>query len=121
MLTQLEQPATILIGTTNRREIIDPAAVRRFVTVVGFHPLEPEQVVESAKVVWRQFGLFDQRASEWSRLTSLDGVTVADLVRVRDHLAAVADAELELRELVDALLDDVRGRSTNTTQRVGFL
>ncbi|HOX26863.1 MAG TPA: AAA family ATPase [Candidatus Krumholzibacteria bacterium] len=119
MLTQMDQPATTLFGTTNRWEDIDPAAVRRFVGVVRFDPLEPEQVVESAKVVWRPLGPVGQRAREWNRLRSLAGVTVADLVRVRDH-AVFVDGELELSELVDALLDDVRDRSTHAIQRVGF-
>jgi len=120
MLTQMEQPGTILIGTTNRFTDIDTAAVRRFFVSVRYDALKPEQVVSVAKSVWKQDCVGTLNTAQLDQLRDLTGVTVADIVRVKEHLTLIESGHLDFSTMADELAKSLRSRSVETKFRIGF-
>ena len=75
-----------MIASTNRIANIDSAALRRFISVIRFSSLMKKQLVSMYTRVLAPFGHGPISPNEMNRLYQLNGVTTADMVRIRSRL-----------------------------------
>lgn len=116
-LTAIEQFRGILICTTNRKEGMDKAAMRRFTFKVGFKPLTPDQAVALFKKTLLPLTQDELDDTDLAPVRHIPGLTPGDFRSVR---AAYAFCEpwIPVEELFSALKKETEGRTTG--KKMGF-
>ena len=117
LLTRIDNFDGLLIGTTNRRESLDPAVLRRFDMKIRFGYLQHQQTIELMQAV-----LGEEKAlspQERRRLEALDLLTPGDF-RTALRQIEIQGKEVEAQALIDALADEVKLKSGTRQRPIGF-
>ncbi len=118
-LTQLEEFPGIVICTTNLRNIMDPAMLRRFHITVDFKALKEEGVKKLLEKFFSNYA-FDEKLIE--RLCAYGSVTPGDFGKLSDTIKFMDPDEITAEYIIAQLCEiqeekDVEGRAS---RKIGF-
>lgn len=120
MLVQIESHRGLVIVTTNRRDDLDAAALRRFAVKEEFLALSPHQVVALYVQLLLPLASGPLGPSDTGRLRCMTGVTASDMALVRRNRMLTAAEPAQNRALVAELEQEVGARAISRPARVGF-
>lgn len=110
ILTQLESFTGVVIFATNEIEGLDHASLRRFRFKIEFRTLTPGGILNLYKTVLQP--LLPEEANlsimDEKQLQSIKNLTPGDFTVVRDQYLFIARESLTYRQLIDALMNEVR-------------
>ena len=118
-LTQLEEFPGIVICTTNLRNIMDPAMLRRFHITVDFKALKEEGVKKLLEKFFSDYA-FDEKLIQ--RLCAYGSVTPGDFGKLSDTIKFMDPEEITAEYIIDQLCEiqeekDIEGRAS---RKIGF-
>lgn len=118
-LTQLEEFPGIVICTTNLRNIMDPAMLRRFHITVDFKALTEEGI---RKLLARFFNGYEFEDKLIEKLTSYETVTPGDFNRLADTIKFMDADEIDGAYIVEQLCAIQKEKNENEEphRRAGF-
>ncbi len=118
-LTQLEEFPGIVICTTNLRNIMDPAMLRRFHITVDFKALTEEGV---KKLLGKFFSGYEFEDKLLRRLCDYGSVTPGDFGKLADTIKFMDPEEVSAEYIIDQLcqIQDEKVTDSCSTRRVGF-
>ncbi len=118
-LTQLEEFPGIVICTTNLRNIMDPAMLRRFHITVDFKALNKEGI---ETLLHKFFRDYDFTQTEIERLARHETVTPGDFSRISDTIRFMDPEEIDGAYIIEELCDiqKEKGENGHSQKRVGF-
>lgn len=118
-LTQLEEFPGIVICTTNLRNIMDPAMLRRFHITVDFKALTKEGIEILLHKFFKDYDFADK---DIEKLVSYDSVTPGDFSRLADTIRFMNPDELDGPAIIDQLCDIQKEKNgkESSHRRVGF-
>ena len=107
-LQQLEVFKGIVACTTNLKEELDMASLRRFVFKIELRPLRPEQARVLLELTLARLGgeAGPARSGELSRLDRMDALTPGDFAAVARRLAALGQ-DVDAAILIDGLEEEL--------------
>ena len=114
VLQQMESFGGVFVGTTNFKDMLDPAVARRFTFKVELDYLD----VEGRCVFWKRFFGSEPRGRIRSRLNGLDRLTPGDFRTVRQELYYLGD-DVSDDDRLDALEAELSAK-TGVARRIGF-
>ena len=114
VLQQMESFGGVFVGTTNFKDMLDPAVARRFTFKVELDYLD----AEGRCVFWKRFFGSEPRGRIRSRLNGLDRLTPGDFRTVRQELYYLGD-DVSDDDRLDALEAELSAK-TGLTRRIGF-
>ena len=114
VLQQMESFGGVFIGTTNFKDMLDPAVARRFTFKVEFDYLDRE----GRRVFWRRYFGKTPSVAVRRRLDNLDRLTPGDFRTVRQELYYLGD-DVGDADRLDALESELAAK-TGLTRRIGF-
>lgn len=114
VLQQMESFGGVFVGTTNFKDLLDPAVARRFTFKVELDYLD----VDGRCVFWKRFFGSEPRGRIRSRLNGLDRLTPGDFRTVRQELYYLGD-DVSDDDRLDALEAELSAK-TGVTRRIGF-
>ena len=119
-LTQLEEFPGIVICTTNLRQIMDPAMLRRFHITVEFKEMETTGV---KKLLEKFFPSFEFNDVQLAKLTAYKTVTPGDFGRLYGTIRFMDEEEVNsdyiIQELCNIQKDKMEGENSSG-RRIGF-
>ena len=118
-LTQLEEFPGIVICTTNLRNIMDPAMLRRFHITVDFKALTEEGV---KKLLGKFFSGYEFEDKLLRRLCDYGSVTPGDFRKLSDTIKFMATEEVTAEYIIEQLCEIQNEKDIDlcSTRRVGF-
>ena len=114
VLQQMESFGGVFVGTTNFKDMLDPAVARRFTFKVELDYLD----VDGRCVFWRRFFGSDPTGRIRRRLDCLDRLTPGDFRTVRQELYYLGD-DVSDDDRLNALEAELSAK-TGLTRRIGF-
>ena len=114
VLQQMESFGGVFVGTTNFKDMLDPAVARRFTFKVELDYLD----ADGRCVFWKRFFGSEPRGRIRSRLNGLDRLTPGDFRTVRQELYYLGD-DVSDDDRLDALETELLAK-TGQTRRIGF-
>ena len=114
VLQQMESFGGVFIGTTNFKDMLDPAVARRFTFKVELDYLD----ADGRCVFWRRFFGSEPRGRIRSRLNGLDRLTPGDFRTVRQELYYLGD-DVSDDDRLDALEAELSAK-TGQLRHIGF-
>lgn len=120
MLVQIEHHRGMVVVTTNRRDDLDAAALRRFSVKTEFRTLTPQQVQAVYEHLLAPLTAVPLPPATAGRLRRLAGVTASDCALVRRNRMLLADETVSHEALVDELEQEIAARTERRTACVGF-
>ena len=114
VLQQMESFGGVFVGTTNFKDMLDPAVARRFTFKVELDYLD----AEGRCVFWKRFFGSEPRGRIRSRLNGLDRLTPGDFRTVRQELYYLGD-DVSDDDRLDALEAELSAK-TGVARRIGF-
>lgn len=118
-LTQLEEFPGIVICTTNLRNIMDPAMLRRFHITVDFKALTEEGV---KKLLDKFFSDYDFDEKLIRRLCDYRTVTPGDFGKLSDTIKFMDPKDVTAEYIIEQLceIQDEKDENLSSSRRVGF-
>lgn len=118
-LTQLEEFPGIVICTTNLRNIMDPAMLRRFHITVDFKALTEEGV---KKLLGKFFSGYEFEDKLLRRLCDYGSVTPGDFGKLADTIKFMDPEEVNAEYIIEQLCEIQNEKDIDlcSTRRVGF-
>lgn len=122
-LTALEECRSFCICTTNRRENLDSAAIRRFSHKVCFTYAKAPQLMALYESILRPLCKTKLSEAQSQRLTAFSRLTAGDFHAVKMQYSSlfVDSAKVTHQLLLDALQKEQDLKLEVTTKRVGFM
>ena len=114
VLQQMESFGGVFIGTTNFKDLLDPAVARRFTFKVELDYLDRD----GRRIFWRRYFGKTPSAAACRRLDSLDCLTPGDFRTVRQVLYYLGD-DVGDADRLDALEAELSAK-TGLVRRIGF-
>lgn len=114
VLQQMESFGGVFVGTTNFKDLLDPAVARRFTFKVELDYLD----ADGRCVFWKRFFGSEPRGKIRSRLNGLDRLTPGDFRTVRQELYYLGD-DVSDDDRLDALEAELSAK-TGVARRIGF-
>ena len=114
VLQQMESFGGVFVGTTNFKDMLDPAVARRFTFKVELDYLDSD----GKCVFWKRFFGSEPRGRIRSRLNGLDRLTPGDFRTVRQELYYLGD-DVSDDDRLDALEAELSAK-TGVARRIGF-
>ena len=123
MLVQMEAFNGVLIATTNRLEVIDNAAMRRFDFKVRFYYLKPNQIIAMLQNLVSALGL-TPNAAAWlninHQLKALSHITPSDFSLLQRQIIMLRKTP-SLDDLYSGLLAASQGKQSKLNKPFGFV
>jgi SpoVK/Ycf46/Vps4 family AAA+-type ATPase len=119
-LMQLEESRCLCICTTNRRENLDRAAMRRFATKVEFTYAEPEQVKILYDIILEPFASSILSQSSLNALCRLQQLTPGDFHAVRSQHWFDDPHSIAPEQLVEELRFEMHAKLEELGRQMGF-
>jgi len=121
-LTALEECRCFCICTTNRREKLDVAAMRRFSFKVEFNYAKPEQVAALYDKLLAPLTQGALPEYQWQKLLSMERLTPGDFRAVGSQYNSLFSPAIrpEHRELITALAREQSLKLETGSARIGF-
>ncbi|MCR4733802.1 MAG: AAA family ATPase [Treponema sp.] len=119
-LTQLEEFPGIVICTTNLRNIMDPAMLRRFHITVDFKALTEEGISRLLSKFFKEYTFTQQMVKELSRYGT---VTPGDFGRLSDTIKFMDQEDITSEYIVEELCNIQKEKNENGNQyrsAIGF-
>ena len=118
-LTQLEEFPGIVICTTNLRNIMDPAMLRRFHITVDFKALTEEGI---KKLLQKFFSDYEFEEKLIHRLCEYGSVTPGDFGKLSDTIKFMDPEEVTAEYIIEQLceIQNEKDADSCSTRRVGF-
>ena len=115
VLQQMESFGGVFVGTTNFKDMLDPAVARRFTFKVELDYLD----VDGRCVFWKRFFGSEPRGKIRNRLNGLDRLTPGDFRTVRQELYYLGD-DVSDDDRLDALEAELSAK-TGQLRHIGFI
>lgn len=121
-LTALEECRCFCVCTTNRRDNLDAAAMRRFSHKIAFAYAGREQVLALYAKLLAHICAAPLSPELEKRLVTLDRLTPGDFHAVRSQYDPlfIDASEVSHKLLIDALIKEQALKTEQTTRRIGF-
>ncbi len=122
-LTQLEEFSGIVICTTNLRNIMDPAMLRRFHITVDFKALTKEGITKLLKKFFKDYDFGEETVGEMiSDLSALETVTPGDFSRLADTIKFMDSEEINSKYIIEQLceIQKEKGDQPGNHRSIGF-
>lgn len=120
-LTQMEEFPGILICTTNLRNIMDAALLRRFHITVEFKALKTDGI---KKLLQKYFTNWSFTENQIYDLCSYDSVTPGDFSRLASRIRFMDEEEISSNLIIDELCkiqqEKLEGDDCSSGKRIGF-
>ncbi|MCQ2591744.1 MAG: AAA family ATPase [Treponema sp.] len=120
-LCQMEEFPGILICTTNLRNIMDAALLRRFHITVEFNALQVEGI---KKLLGTYFGSYNFTSEQINQLSCYQSVTPGDFGRLNGQIRFVDDEEITSQLIIDELCkiqkEKLDGDDAYNSRKIGF-
>jgi SpoVK/Ycf46/Vps4 family AAA+-type ATPase len=119
MLTQMEKFEGLFVCSTNLRQRLDEASLRRFALKIKFDYLKPEQrwqlFLAQAKKCHRSY-----EAKYRAALNQLNNLTPGDFATIRRQ-AALLNVTLTTEELLKRLQQECKSKANSGSRQIGFI
>ena len=118
LLTQMEEFPGILICTTNLRNIMDSAMIRRFHISVEFKALEEEGI---KKLLENYFSSYTFTQESIHQLNQYKSITPGDFSRLAETIRFMNSKDISSEVIVEELKKIQEEKNPSAKNRVGFL
>lgn len=119
-LTALEDFRGFCVCTTNRRDDLDSAAIRRFSFKVGFDYSGPEQIISLYRALLAPLADSPLEAPLERELMRIKSLTPGDFHTVRARLALEKNGKIQPAELIAELKAEVQNKLEKAGRNIGF-